>query len=213
VLLAACLLLGGCSSGNNEWRLYLQALRQGLGNSFRKQSVTREQAAAIPYASLGFRVNGGNESILVLATDNGEEQIWTAASHVVLTTRNGRIARTVGLPHDLAASVPQGTTSSAPLTAALKAPLRSSRAIDLPDIGFYGVTLNCIATARGRQAISIIGATIATVRVDETCQSANPRWSFTDNYWLDADTGFVWHAVQHVDPSTVVQIEILRPPG
>lgn len=212
--LAAALLLSGCSSGGSDWGQYVQILRQSFQGSFKRQSVSRAQAAAIPYASLGYRIDGGHEAILVLATDNNGDLLWTAASHVVLLTRGGRVVRSVGLPHDIAGTVPQGTTTLPPLADALQASYRSTRAIDLPDIGAYGVMLNCVTTAQGPQTISIIGTAIATVRVDETCRSTNPRWSFTDNYWIDAKTGFVWHSVQHLHPSgTTIQTEIFRPPG
>jgi hypothetical protein len=49
--------------------------------------------------------------------------------------------------------------------------------------------------------------------VEESCESRTPRWSFTDSYWIDAESGFVWQSVQHTHPSgTIVQIKILRPP-
>jgi len=213
--LAALLLLNGCgsSSGDDLWPQYFQILRQSLHNGFKSQDITRAQAAAIPYASLGYRVNGGDEALLVLATDSGAEQIWTAAIHVVLAMQGGRIVRTVGLPHDRSATIPQGAAALPPLADALKAPYRSTRLIDLPELGAYSITLDCITTARGAQTITIIGTAIPTTRVDETCRSANPRWSFTDNYWLNPQSGFVWHGVTQLAPREIVQFEILRPPG
>jgi hypothetical protein len=210
--LAALLLAGGCSSDGGAWGEYFQIMRQSIGASFHKTSVGRDQAASIPYASLGYRINGGNEGILVLATDSNGEQLWTAASHVVLLTRGGRVLRSVGLPHDIAGTMAQGGTLP-PLSDALRGPYRSTRTVDLPDIGAYGVSLNCTTTARGPQAISIIGTTINTVRIDETCRSNRPYWSFTDNYWIDAKTGFTWHSIQHLHPvGTTIQIEVFRPP-
>jgi hypothetical protein len=211
--LAALLLAGGCSSEGSAWREYFQVVRQGISGSFRDVAVTRDQAAAIPYASLGYRIDGGNEGILVLATDNNGEQLWTAASPVVLLTRGGRILRSVGLPHDIAGTTAQGGTLP-PLSDALRGPYRSTRAVDLPDIGAYGVSLSCTTTSRGPQTISIIGTAIATVRIDETCHSARPQWTFTDNYWIDAKTGFTWHSIQHLHPvGTTIPIEIFRPPA
>ena len=213
---AACLLLlaaGGCSSEGGAWGEYFQIIRQSLNASFHKVSVARDQAASIPYASLGYRIDGGNEGILVLATDSNGEQLWTAASHVVLLTQGGRVLRSVGLPHDIAGTTAQGGTLP-PLSDALRGPYHSTRAVDLPDIGAYGVSLSCTTTARGPQVISIIGTSIDTVRIDETCRSNRPYWSFTDNYWIDAKTGFTWHSIQHLHPvGTTIQIEVFRPPA
>lgn len=209
----AMLLLAGCSSDQNPWRDYFQVIRQGLAGGS-ASSITRSQAAAIPYASLGYRIDGSKEALLVLATDTNGDQLWTASSHVVLSMRGGRIVRSVGLPHDLAATAAQAGDTLPPLSDALRGPYRSSRTVDLPDIGAYGVALNCLTSARGPQTISIIGTAIRTIRIDETCRSGRPRWTFTNNYWLDAETGFVWHSVQQIHPSgTTIQVEIFRPPG
>ena len=98
----AALLLAGCgSSGNFTYREYGKVMGQALGSMFSRNDVPRETAAAIPYASMGYRIEGGDEAILVLATSSDESQLWTASSHVVLQTNAGRITRTVGLPNDL----------------------------------------------------------------------------------------------------------------
>lgn len=211
--LASLLLGAGCSSEGNQWLEYFQMLRQSVNGQFRDTGITRSQAAAVSYASLGYRLDGSREAMLVLATDINGDQLWTAGSHVVLLTRGGRVVRSVGLTHDIGATSPQGTAVMPPLSDALRAPYRSIRVIDIPDVG-YGIVLSCLTTAKGKQNISIIGTSIATRRIDETCRSASFRWSFTDSYWLDADSGFVWHSVQHLHPSgTTLQIEIFRPPG
>lgn len=211
----ACLLLlaaSGCSSEGGAWSEYFQLVRQGINASFHKTSITRDQAASVPYASLGYRINGGDEAFLVLATDNNDDLLWTAASHVVLLTQGGRVVRSVGLAHDIAGTQAQGGALP-PLLNALKGPYRSNRTVDLPDIGAYGVSLSCITTARGPQTISIIGTPIETVRVDEACRSSRPYWSFTDNYWIDPKSGFTWHSIQHLHPvGTTIQIEVFRPP-
>jgi hypothetical protein len=202
------LILSGCGS-NTEWRDYFQMVRAG----FKPQKITLSQAAEIPYASLGYKLDGGGQGMLVLATDTNGDQLWTAASHVVLVTRGGRIVRTVGLPHDRAALAPQGAQAMPPLADALKAPYRSARQMDMPDIGAYSYTVSCVTAQRGRELITILGTAMATARVDETCRGSNPGWSFTDSYWLDPDSGFVWRSVQNLHPKgQKLEIEIFRAP-
>ncbi len=212
-LLGTAVFLQGCGNTSGPWSQYLQMVRQGVSAGFSTQSVSRDQAAEIPYASLGYRVNNGNQSLLVLATDNSGTQIWTAASHVVLQIKGGRVVRSVGLPRDRAALVAQNGADIPPLAQAIKQPFTSIRRTDLPDMGYYGLALTCTTVNRGRQITSILGVAMSTVRIDETCSSNTPRWAFTDSYWIDADTGFAWRSVQHLHPLRVaVEIEILRPP-
>jgi hypothetical protein len=210
---AVALLLAGCSSQTNVWGQYFQLVGDSYRNSTGGGIVTLQQAASVPYASLAYRVDGSSEQMLVLATDNGGNQLWTAASRVVLLTRDGRVLRSIGLPHDRGGTSPQANQQFSRPADALKAAYRSTRLMDFPDLGAYGITVNCVAAARGRYVLTILGTALPVTRIDETCQSQRPRWSFTDNYWVDADSGFVWQSLQHIHPSgTRLQIKILRPP-
>ena len=138
--LALVLLTAGCSSGhsgNTNYSQFLEIARQSMIASFGKVRVTREQAAAIPYASMGYTQDGGNESMLILGTDSGSEQLWTSAARVVVVTRDGRIARTLGLGHDLSGMTARGGALPPP-AAAVKAPFTRTRLQDYPEMGMYG---------------------------------------------------------------------------
>ena len=214
--LALVLLTAGCSSGqsgNTNYSQFLQIARQSLSASFGKARVTRQQAAAIPYATMGFIQDGGNENMVILGTDQGGEQLWTSAAKVVIVTRDGRIARTLGLDHDLSGMTAPGGILPAP-AAALSAPFTSTRLQDYPEMDMYGVIVSCSARAAGRQTVKILGQPIATMRVDESCRARKPEWSFTDSYWVDTDNGRVWRARQHIHPKGgIIETEIFRPPG
>ena len=214
--LAVLLLVTGCdSTGTSDYSLYYQAVRQSIAKSFGGDThVTRDEAAAISYASIGYRLNDGPEQLLVLATDSGEEQLWTSASHVVVVTRGGRIVRTVGLPHDLAAVTPQqGQRLTAPVDKTRR-PLPMTRLEDFPDIPIYGAAIKCIASPGVPETIVILGRGVATTRVTETCRSDVLDWSFSDSYWVDPQNALVWRSIQHVSPKgEKVEIETLRPPG
>src|SRR6202008_3436431 len=101
---ALAIAVAGCSSagsGNTNYSQFYKMMRQSLSASFGNVRVTRDQAAAIPYASMGYALDGGNQIMLVLATDSGGEMLWTSAAHIVIVTRQGRIVRTLGFGHDL----------------------------------------------------------------------------------------------------------------
>ena len=214
-LAAAMLVLAGCSSsGTTDYAQYYQALRQGVAASFGGARITKTQAAAIPYASMGYRLNDGAEQLLVLATDTNGEQLWTSGAHIVIVTRGGRIMRTVGLPHDVAAVTPSAGQELPALLTALKGKLTYSRLEDFPDISTYGATISCTTLPRGLQTIVILGRGISTVRIDEVCRSPSLDWAFTDSYWLDRQSGLAWRSIQHIHPNAgKIETEILRPPG
>ena len=210
------LLAGGCSSagsGNTNYSQFYQLMKQGWAATMGKVRVTREQAAAIPYASLGYSLDEGNQVMLVLATDTNGELLWTSPSHVVVVTRDGRIIRTLGLPHDLSGFTTPGGPPPSPVQA-IRQPFTSTRQEDFPELGFYGVAVSCHARLVGQQKITILGQAITTNRVDEACRSQKPDWSFVDSYWLDTDSGLAWQSRQHINPKGgMIEIQIFRPPG
>jgi hypothetical protein len=207
-------LLAGCNSaGQSGYGEYFKILRQAWGTQFGDGGITRNEAAAIPYASMGYRIDDERERITVLATDVGGEQLWTAADHIVLVTRDGRLQRSVGLTHDLGGTT--FSTGSLPGPArAIKAPFESTRQRDFPDLGLYGVAIHCRAATSGRQSVSILGNTIATIRVDEKCRASTYEWSYTDSFWVDPESGVSWKSIQHIHPKgETIQTEIFRPPS
>jgi hypothetical protein len=212
---ALSLFVGGCSStADSDYAQFYRALRQSMTTGFGHGRVTKEQAAAIPYASMGYRLNDGSEQLLVLATDNNGEQLWTSASHIVIATRGGRIVRTVGLPSNVSAVTPATGQIIPPLGSALSGTVNYARLLDLPDERIYGAALTCKLTYRGRQTILILGRGISTIKMEESCASRSSDWSFTDSYWLDANSGLVWKSIQHISPTDgKIETEILRPPG
>jgi hypothetical protein len=214
-LVAAMLLLAGCSSsGTTDYTQYYRVLRQSVAAGFSSGRITKAQAAAVPYASMGYRVNDGAEQLIVLATDANGEQLWTSGAHIVIATRGGRIVRTVGLPHDVAAMTPTAGLELPPALAALKGRLTYSRLEDFSDIPVYGAAISCTTWSRGGQTIVILGRGISTFRVDEVCRSLSLGWSFTDSYWLDRQTGLAWRSIQHIHPKGgKIETEILRSPG
>jgi hypothetical protein len=212
----ALTLTGGCrsaGSGNTNYSQFYQIMKTSLAATMGKVRVTREQAAAVPYASLGYSIDGGNQIMLVLATDSNGELLWTSPTHVVIVTRDGRITRTLGLPHDLAAVTSPGGFPPPP-AAALRGAFTTTRQADFPQLGLYGVSLSCRARLVGRQKVDILGQAITANRVEENCRSQNPDWTFTDIYWLDPDNGQPWRSRQHTNPKGgTVELEIFRPPG
>jgi hypothetical protein len=220
--LLACALLGaltlivtGCSSSSDssDYAQYWTALKRSWQGSFGTVRVTREEAAAIPYASMGYRVDDGAERIIILATDTHGERLWTSADHIVLLTRGGQIIRTVGLAQDLGGTNFRGNTKTALPAAALHHDVSVTRYADFPDKGLYSVPIVCHAHDAGAQDVTILGHDFPATRITQVCNSERLNWSFTDTYWINESGELVLRSIQHITPKTKIETEILRPPG
>ncbi|MEI9991449.1 MAG: YjbF family lipoprotein [Rhizomicrobium sp.] len=204
--LAAGTILAGCSSDNADWsNLFRIAV-----NSWktRDAAVSLDRAAAIPYATLGIRIDGGPEQILVLATDVAGERLWASSAKVAILTKSGRIVSTSGFGTDLTAYHPSAPDANNALS-----PGNHVWTGDFADIGQYSVQIQCIVSPGVPDPISILGAEFQTLRIDESCQSDHLKWRFTNSYWLTPNTNRIWKAIQHIHPKgPEIQIELLRPP-
>ena len=205
--LAAACLLGACSSeGGGVWMgVYEMAKNMWSGSG---PSVTLEEAASVPYASMGVRLGGGPEVMIILAGDTGGQSLWTSAAKIAITTEDGRIVRTAGFGHDLGGYVPQSAVKENGV-----ATVRWQG--DFPDLKLYSIPILCRDKEAADETIVILGKDIHTRRIDESCRSQSSLldWSFDNTYWVDPVGGLVWRSIQHVHPQLgAIETEILRPP-
>ena len=206
---AAALVLAGCSTmaDSDVGGLYEIAKNLWSGNS---RMVTLEEAASVPYASMGIRLGDGPQVMIILAGDSGGQRLWTSAAKIAITTEDGRIVRTAGFEHDLGGYAVGSDTQG-------KDGVRTLRwQADFPDLNLYSVQIVCRDRQAGDETIVILGKDIHTRRIDESCASEGSGldWSFDNTYWLDPSTGLVWRSIQHIHPQLdSIEMEILRPPG
>jgi hypothetical protein len=169
--------------------------------------VTRERAAEIPYASMGAQLGNGNQGLLVLGTNTGEQAEWYSGDLIMIRTRAGRIVRTAGLPYDLGGAEVRPVTGAPAARGATVALF-----YDFPDLGVFGAPGYCSARDAGPETIEILGTPIATRRVEESCEVESLDWNFQSQYWTDPATRYVWRSRQYIHPrSDPVTLEVFRP--
>jgi len=208
----AVLAAGALARCGSNPDLDLATLRQLIRRSPEMNAVTRDQAAQIPFASIGIRVDGGPQAMLVLATDTAGDLLWTSAARVALVTRAGRIIQTAGFHDNLTAT---RFEDNDPVAQALDGPAtRSLRFIDLPDGGGYSIQVESMYRSQDVATITILGTALRTRPVVETNRCPKLNWTFQNIFWRDVNDGFVWRSSQTISPKgPVLEIEVLRPPA
>lgn len=214
-LIASLTLLCACSSDSDSdvsSSLDLaKALWKGATTS---ESVTREQAAAIPYASIGYRVGDGAQQLLVEEGAFGPDIMWTSASHVVVGTRGGRVVRTVGLEKNIS-HITFINPSQSDWSPVVRGEVRNETLrVDFADDGSDFAALSCTLRLVGREKIEILGTAVSTRKMEESCSSNSVTWSFKNIYWIDDNSELVWRSIQNIHPdSPALEVTTLRPPA
>jgi hypothetical protein len=172
-------------------------------------SVSREKAASVPYASIGVRLGSSQEAMLLLATTSGDNLRWQAGTQYVIGTRDGHVTHTVGFAHNL-----DGFQGPIPDSQTM-APEQGGPyhyLFDMIDMGKYGVFASCTQHDAGAEQVVILGVPHDTRHIVEDCRARQLRWRFSNDFWRDAATGYVWKSVQNFRPDMdPLTLEILRP--
>jgi len=204
---AAALGVSGCMSGTDTMRLAEVVYDQYIGGT--PTTVAREEAAAIPFATLGISLSGGRQVMLTLREQRGGNEYWGNPANLSLVTRRGRIMETTGFPRDLAKSQPLTASADAGMTTLDTAQVFL---LDLPDMGLYGLTVRCEAEDDGLESIEILEVDLELRHIVEECEAEAIDWDFENEYWVDPTTAFVWRSEQTVHPKQgVITLEALRP--
>ena len=74
----------------------------------------------------------------------------------------------------------------------------------------FQISVKCVITPIARETIDVFDRIYDVTRIQEDC--ANQRRRFSNTYWADADTGFIWKSVQWVGPRLPpVSVQVVRP--
>jgi len=172
------------------------------------ESVPRSQVAAIPYATLGVRLGSSSEAMFVLQSNSGAALQWVGGTQFAIATHDGRIFRTSGFVHNLSGFLDETPAGGQ------GAPVIHDYRYDLADMNAYGVAVRCTQHEVGQEQIVIIGDTHATLHVIDECTAPELDWNFSNEFWKDAATGYIWRSVQYVHPGLdPITLETLRPAG
>lgn len=200
--------LCGCAGSDND-ALRVGGLLFGAVTGHTEQ-VTRDRAAAIPYASIGVQLGSSTQGLAVLNKRVGEDRYWASGESILFVTREGRVIETIGLPYDLTRVEARGGLAAggtAPGTAR-----EFFLMYDFREMGAFNVVAHCTDTDEGAETITILTARIETRHHVERCEAEQIDWSFENEFWLDAKTGFVWQSVQDIHPrSPKLYLTVFRP--
>lgn len=206
-LAALTLSLSGCSSDqSNDYSQVFSIFTHIFGGE--GDRVTYQQAAAIPFATIGVRVGDSTEGILVLGSSHGDQQLFTAASHIVLVMRHGRVVRTAGLEYNISElRLVRGSVSGTFPSA------ETVWEADFPDQHLYSVPVICKAYSGGPDTYNNFNTPVPVIKVVDQCRSDQLDWSFTNTYWIAPQTGLMWHSIQNISPKLdPLELRVLRPP-
>jgi Group 4 capsule polysaccharide lipoprotein gfcB, YjbF len=209
------LLIGGlaglCSACGDSPLATLPTLARGLISKGANVPFTQAQIEKIPYATIAARIGGGNQALLLLRRYAGRDLVWASSDGKVIVTRRGRIVQTYGFRQDLSATMPYGVDPVSDL-ANLASGEIYKRAVDIQPGDHFGVLVTSEFFRVGPAPIDILGMPHRTTLWRERGHAPMLDWQFTNVYWADDATGYIWKSTQQPVPELEhFEIEVFRP--
>jgi len=191
--------------------------------------VSREYVDKLPYASILVKIGLAQRSLLVLGHIDGQNLHWMSADRSVIITNRGRISKTVGFPSnviytkdhyyslydalsDYKAELSRSSTQTKLMPLRYKEDKVYSRMIDVTPENYYSTEIQGRLKFIEETKIEILEKLHSALVFEEYCESSTLDWRFTNTYWVDPDTWFIWKSIQHFTPSLKpAEIQVTKP--
>lgn len=201
--------LSGCALVNTDSPYWATvAAVGGLGSG---SPVTREQADALPYASILAWLEDSSKAFMVLGEIGGNgAQYYYSQTRQILVTRGPFLVQTVGLPGDLTRT--RLVDDKVPDLRRL-AGQEWVRFIDIQAAGLFDLAVRGRWKDMGEETVTILDRPYRLSHLREQVEIAGMK-PFENHYWIDPQTGFCWKSRQHIhDRTGAVNIEVIKPAG
>lgn len=206
-LAGAVILLSACS----QYRpgIVSQTITQTFSSQDAK--IDSSKVSSVPYASMSLKVDDGPLAFIVLAWNENHIQKWLTADSKMVATQNGRIIKTIGFPDNLLAfesSTPDPLAN--PLT--IQEGQQWKAQTQWKSDSFHAASVTSRFHWAGTQDFTIVGNTRNYRLLEEQVSSDVDGATYTQRYWVDAQTGQVVHSEQTLHPhGPVWSLTLLKP--
>jgi hypothetical protein len=174
----------------------LKTMTQILMGTLPEPEITRSQVSKLPYATMRAKIARGPRGILALARYDSNDLHWISRDSALFVTRRGRVIRTGGLVENLLGTDVGDNDPVQTGLHRLTGPASFTRWIDTDFENRYQMKVmsKFDLVRRELNYVPDIG------------------WKFTNHYWVDEKSGFVWKSRQYIAHSFgPLELEVLKP--
>lgn len=211
---AAGSLLAACDLSRTPAGTALRVMTGDLGRAETPRELSRAELEALPYAFIRVsRDENGPWAALGAAAAAETHVTYVTSDRRSVTLNGGAVSETHGLGAGLAGlRGGPATDPAASPTPVGSWPERIVRAYRFRDQFSMDsrLTVECRITPGSLERIEILGKAHQTRRMTERCRG--PRAAFSNLYWADPRTGFIWKSRQWVGPGQPpIHVEVVTP--
>lgn len=204
--------LTGCSTNRSQLNVF-NAFYAAYSAVSEDNSLTREAAQKLPYASLQVSLNGNNPVIMVLGTDLSDRQKWYSKDRFSFTTQSARVTQVYNVKSELSSIRPsllwqRFLINNIALNQKITLPLE----LDFLSLKRFAVKAVVTLHGVGFENRMLWGKPVNLLRIEEEVTIPSMGYRYTNIYWKDTKTGFIWESIQKWGPDVPeIHYQVMKP--
>lgn len=212
LLVAIYILLSGCATNREDSYLLAQESSSYL-SLLKDNELTKEQASQFSYAVVQVNLNDGYNVLMPLGYLEEGKQQWFSQDLFSFTTKNGRIIQIYNVDEEISAIERIDFYKGVNLqTIKSKQSFNLIAEIDFLTQKRFGVKAFLTLRVKGMEERQLWGGAVSLLKIEEHVLIPSMNFEFTNYYWKDPQTDFIWESIQQWGPNALkIHYKVLKP--
>jgi hypothetical protein len=192
---------------------YIEAFNtiKGVLVGYENDQITPELVSNIPYASSILKIGKGAPGLIILESQNGNENTWVSSDGIYIVFEEGRIVKTRGLHNNLVNSKSFRNNLKNIVTTKKTESFIYYYSYDEPELVDMKVEVER-KFIRVEQ-VKLLGHEAELSLIEERISNEYIGWKATNKFWVDENL-FIWKSYQSISPKLPeFYIEVTKKPA
>ena len=212
LMVAGLLVLSGCSS-NREQESPFAAFYEAYQTLSGKQDLSRSEAEQLPYAVMRVSLDQSHNVLMPLGQRSGNELKWYSQDRFGFTTNAGRVTQVYNVESELSSIKTNALWKRFELqTFALNQRVKLPIELDFLSLKRFAVKGTLTIEGVSFEERVLWGLPVKLLRIEEQIQIPSMNYQYTNMYWKDTKTNFIWESIQKWGPNVPeIHYQVVKP--
>lgn len=206
------MVLSGCSTNRGQVSP-LSAFYEAYQTLSSEQDLSQSEAAQLPYAVMQVSLNQNHNVLMPLGHISGSELKWYSQDRFGFTTNSGRVTQVYNVQSELS------SIKTSALWKRFELPeFALNQRVQLPiELDFLSLNRFAVKGILTIQGVAIEervlwGLPVKLLRIEEQIQIPSMNYHYTNIYWKDTKTNFIWESIQKWGPDVPeIHYQVVKP--
>jgi hypothetical protein len=212
LVIGSLVVLSGCATNRGQ-ESPLSAFYEAYQALSAKQSLLRSEAAQLPYAVMQVSLNQNHNILMPLGHMSGNELKWYSQDRFGFTTNSGRVTQVYNVQSELSSIKTNALWKRFELPSfALNQRVKLPIELDFLSLNRFAVKGTLTIEGVAFEERVLWGFPVQLLRIEEQVQIPSMNYDYTNIYWKDTKTNFIWESIQKWGPNVPeIHYQVVKP--